>query len=91
MSNAYRDKLLSIGYLGHGRTRTRVVEEGRTHPESGDPFITRRDELGNDVTEHGKRGAGVSDRQDVHIHQREPVVAEIEIPREQMKELGLNE
>ena len=27
-----------------------------------------RDELGNDVTEHGKRGAGVSDRQDVNIH-----------------------
>ena len=27
-----------------------------------------RDELGNDVTEHGKAGSGLSDRQDVNIH-----------------------
>ena len=27
-----------------------------------------RDELGNDITEHGKAGSGLSDRQDVNIH-----------------------
>jgi hypothetical protein len=43
---------------------------GREHPESGEPFKTTRDELGNDVTEHGRAGSGVSDRQDVEIHAR---------------------
>ena len=40
---------------------------GREHPDSGEPFKVTRDELGNDVTEHGKRGSGLSDRQDVNI------------------------
>lgn len=57
----------SIGVLSKGRTQSRVIEEGRAHPESGEPFKTVRDELNNDVTEHGARGSGVSDRQDVNI------------------------
>ena len=40
---------------------------GREHPDSGLPYKTVTDEAGNDVTEHGKRGAGVSQRQDVEI------------------------
>ena len=63
---AYAAKLRSIGYLSRGRTMARS-RSGRAHPESGEPFKVTRDELGNDVTEHGKRGAGVSDRQDVSI------------------------
>ena len=43
-------------------------KSGREHPDCGEPYKVTRDELGNDVTEHGKRGAGVSDRQDVNIH-----------------------
>jgi hypothetical protein len=62
-----RDKWRSIGYLSKGRTMSRS-RSGREHPESGEPFKTTTDELGNDVTEHGARGAGVSDRQDVEIH-----------------------
>jgi hypothetical protein len=61
------DKLRSIGHLSHGQTRSRS-KSGREHPESGEPFKVTRDELGNDVTEHGKQGSGVSDRQDVNIH-----------------------
>ena len=61
-----REKLLSVGYLSRGRTRSRT-REGREHPESGKPYKITRDEAGNDVTEHGARGSGVSDRQDVHI------------------------
>lgn len=67
MSNPYRDRLLSVGYLSKGRTRARV-REGREHPESGKPYKATKDELGNVVTEHGARGSGVSDRQDVSIH-----------------------
>jgi hypothetical protein len=67
VSNPYRDKLLGVGYLSRGRTRARV-REGRAHPETGKPYKTVRDELGNDVTEHGKPGTAVSDRQDVNIN-----------------------
>jgi hypothetical protein len=66
MTPVDRDKLLSIGYLSKGRTRARV-REGRAHPESGEPFKAVKDELGNVVTEHGKPGTGLSDRQDVNI------------------------
>ncbi len=65
-SNPYRDKLLTIGVISK-RTRDHVVE-GRSHPESGQPYKAVTDELGNTVTEHGGRGVtGVSDRQDVQI------------------------
>ena len=67
MTEQDREKWRSIGYLAKGRTRDRS-KSGRAHPESGEPFTVTRDELGNDVTEHGKRGAGVSDRQDVDVH-----------------------
>jgi len=40
---------------------------GREHPDSGLPFKTTTDELGNDVTEHGRAGSGTSERQDVSI------------------------
>lgn len=60
------EKLRSIGFLSKGRTMARSTS-GREHPDSGLPYQTTRDELGNDVTEHGKRGAGVSERQDVEI------------------------
>ena len=75
----FGDKVKSIGYLSRGRTRNRVTE-GRAHPDSGKPFKTTTDELGNDVTEHGKRGAGVSDRQDVEIR---PATLEVDL-RERM-------
>lgn len=71
MSDFDLDKLRSIGHLTRGRTRSRS-KSGREHPESGEPYQVTRDELGNDVTEHGKRGSGVSDRQDVNIRP-EPV------------------
>jgi len=66
MASEYLEKLRSVGYLSRGRTRSRT-REGRAHPESGEPYKVTRDELGNDVTEHGKAGTGVSDRQDVNI------------------------
>ena len=66
MSSEDRDKWRSIGYVSK-RTMSRS-KSGREHPDSGEPYKVTRDELGNDVTEHGKRGAGVSDRQDVNIH-----------------------
>lgn len=78
----FADKVRSIGYLSRGRTRDRVISEGRAHPESGKPFKTVRDEAGNDVTEHGPAGAGVSDRQDVHLYQREPVRLTAEVNRD---------
>lgn len=65
--SAYSDSLKGIGFLSRGRTMSRS-RSGREHPDSGEPFKVTRDELGNDVTEHGKQGAGVSDRQDVLIH-----------------------
>ena len=57
MSNPYRDKLASIGYLSRGRTQARV-KSGRVHPDSGEPFKKTLDELGNVVTEHGQGGVG---------------------------------
>jgi len=75
---AYRDKLRSVGYLSRGRSdRRRVTAQGRHHPESGQPFQTVTDECGNDVTEHGRPGTGVSSRQDVLIRP-EPVRANLE-------------
>jgi len=67
MSTEDRERWRSVGYLSKGQTRSRS-RSGREHPESGEPFKVTRDELGNDTTEHGKAGSGVSDRQDVHIH-----------------------
>jgi len=61
------EKMRSIGYLPRGRTMSRSTS-GRAHPQSGEPFKKTTDELGNDITEHGKTGSGVSDRQDVNIH-----------------------
>jgi hypothetical protein len=61
------DKLRSVGHLKGGRTMSRATS-GREHPDSGLPYQVTRDELGNDVTEHGRAGAGVSERQDVEIH-----------------------
>lgn len=60
------DKLRSIGHLKGGRTMSRSTS-GREHPDSGLPYQVTRDELGNDVTEHGKAGSGLSERQDVEI------------------------
>ena len=60
------EKLRSIGHVSR-LTRSRS-KSGREHPDSGEPYKVTRDELGHDTTEHGKRGAGVSDRQDVEIH-----------------------
>lgn len=62
--SAYRDKLLSIGFLPRGQTRAQVREER-------DPDGTRRkhvtDELNNTVTEHSLPGTAVSHRQDVEL------------------------
>jgi hypothetical protein len=60
------EKLRSIGHLSKGRTMSRS-KSGREHPETGLPYKTTRDELGNDVIEHGKAGSGLSERQDVMI------------------------
>ena len=60
--NAYREKLLSVGYLAGGRTGSHVVE-GRAHPETGKPFKATTDELGNTVVEHDTK----DDRVDAHI------------------------
>jgi hypothetical protein len=69
------DKLRSIGHLSKGRTMSRS-KSGREHPETGLPFKVTRDELGNDVVEHGKAGSGLSERQDVNIH-TEPINTEL--------------
>jgi hypothetical protein len=61
------EKLRSIGFLSKGRTMSRTTT-GREHPDSGLPYQTTRDELGNDVTEHGRPGSGLSQRQDVRIN-----------------------
>lgn len=58
------DKLRSIGYLGRGQTRARVVEGRRP---DGVRTKATTDELGNTVTEHAQ-----GDRQDVHI--RAPLI-----------------
>jgi hypothetical protein len=75
---AYREKLLSVGVAPRGLSRVKV-KEGREHPESGMRFRRTLDEHGNVVTEHGKPGSGVTDRQDVHIYQQEPVTLEVEV------------
>ena len=75
MASEWLEKMRSIGHLAHGRTRP-VIREGRAHPDSGKPYKVTRDELGNDVTEHGTPGTGVSDRQDAHIH---PATLEVEL------------
>lgn len=61
-----RDKMRSIGVISR-RTKPRV-REGREHPDSGLPYRSTTDELGGEVTEHGKPGSGVSQRQDVNVH-----------------------
>lgn len=53
-----REKLLSLGYLGGGRTRDRVVER---RDEDGRLVKATTDALGNTVTQHSH------DRQDVQI------------------------
>lgn len=67
MSNAYRDRLLGIGFLRGGLSGPRV-HEGRTHPETGVAYKATSDELGATVTEHATR----DDRVDVNI--RAPLV-----------------
>lgn len=62
----FADKIRTIGYLRGGRTRSRE-QSGREHPESGKPYRSVTDELGNTVTEHSDPGSGVSCRQDVEI------------------------
>lgn len=59
MTNPYRDKLLSVGTLAHGRTRDQV-REGKD--ENGDRFKAVKDQLGNVVTQRA------GDRQDVTIN-----------------------
>lgn len=59
------EKMRSVGVISK-RTKPRVIE-GRSHPESGLPFKATTDENNATVTEHGKAGAGVSERQDVHV------------------------
>lgn len=57
--NAFREKLLSIGYLPKGRTRARV-REGRV---DGHKVKVTTDEHGNTTTEHDTK----DDRVDVKI------------------------
>ena len=54
------EKMRSIGYLGKGRTRNKVVEGRR---EDGVRTKATTDELGNTVTEHASK----DDRVDVMI------------------------
>lgn len=61
MSNEYREKLLSVGYLPRGRTRNQVRESKRA---DGVRVKATTDELGNTVTEHASK----DDRVDVHIN-----------------------
>jgi hypothetical protein len=58
MSNPFRDKLLTIGVLGHGRTRDRVVDVRADGGQVVGKSTT--DELRNTVTTY-------ADRQDVTI------------------------
>lgn len=71
------EKLRSIGHLKGGRTMSRSTS-GREHPDSHLPYKTTRDELGNDVTEHGKAGSGLSQRQDVEIRP-DPIRMDMEL------------
>jgi hypothetical protein len=61
------ERLRSIGQLRGGRTMARSAS-GREHPDSGLPYKVTTDEAGNEVTEHGKPGTGLSQRQDVNVH-----------------------
>lgn len=54
------------------------TRSGREHPESHLPYKVTRDELGNDVTEHGKQGSGLSERQDVEIRP-DPIRMDMEL------------
>lgn len=63
MSNPYRDRLLGVGVLRGGLTRSSRVSEGRAHPETGVPYRSVTDELGATTTEHATR----DDRVDVQI------------------------
>lgn len=65
MSNAFRDKLLSIGVIGK-RSERPIIKDGRTHPETGLPYKSTTTEWGT-VTEHGRPGSAVSQRQDVNV------------------------
>lgn len=66
MATEWQEKIKTIGYLSRGRTQNRE-RSGRAHPDSGKPFKTVTDELGNVVTEHSDPGSGVACRQDVEI------------------------
>jgi hypothetical protein len=57
--SAYRDKLLSVGYLSRGLSRPRVEESRRP---DGVRIKATTDELGNTVTEHAE-----GDRVDVMV------------------------
>lgn len=52
MSNAYRDKLLSVGVISR-RSRP-TVTEGRHHPETGRAWKRTEDD-GSIITEHDTR------------------------------------
>ena len=54
-----RDKMMSIGHLTRGRTRSTVTEGRDAH---GDRFKATTDELGNTVTDRA------GDRRDVTIN-----------------------
>jgi hypothetical protein len=62
--SAYRDRLMSVGFLSRGPTGSRVSEE-RDADGSRRKRVT--DELNNTVTEHTKPGTAVSHRQDVEL------------------------
>lgn len=61
------DKMRSIGVIS-GVTKSRVIDEGHSHAESGLAFKTTRDELGHDTTVHSESGSGVDSRQDININ-----------------------
>jgi hypothetical protein len=71
------ERLRSIGHLKGGRTMARSTS-GREHPDSGLPFKVTTDEAGTEVTEHGRAGTGLSERQDVNIHP-ETYVADVDL------------
>jgi hypothetical protein len=66
MGSEWLEKMRSVGVLRGGRTRS-TAQSGREHPETGKPWQSVTDELGNTVTEHSEPGSGVAFRQDVEI------------------------
>ena len=66
-----REKLLSIGYLGGGRTRDKVVDGRRP---DGERCKYTTDQLGNTVTES-------AERQDVHIRLQPVQISREEVSR----------